>query len=142
MAQASTKKKKTTKSAASKTSAKKASQSKATPKKTKVKAIKEKQTRVEILQYLSDKTGLKRIEVESVFQELTTLIHAHMQKSGSGEITIPMTGVKLCRKRRKATKARQMVSPLTGTEVTIPAKPARNDIKVIVLKTLKEAVAG
>ncbi|MGD9592133.1 MAG: hypothetical protein AB7V32_06400, partial [Candidatus Berkiella sp.] len=36
----------------------------------KVKAMKDKQTRVEILQHISDATGLKRVEVEAVFTEM------------------------------------------------------------------------
>ncbi len=106
----------------------------------KVKAIKEKQSRVEILQEIADQTNLKRVDVEAVFTEMAKLIRAHLRKSGSGEIMIPKLGVKIRKIRRKATKKRKMVSPLTGNEVEIAAKPARDDVKVIALKTLKETV--
>lgn len=101
---------------------------------------KEKQTRVEILRTLSDTTGLPKVQVETVFSALTDLIIAHMKKRGSGEFTIPMTGIKVRRIKKKATKARKMVSPLTGQEVLIAGKPARNAVKISALKVLKAAV--
>lgn len=104
------------------------------------KAIKDKQTRIEILQTISELTGLKRVEVESVFTELAKLVKAHMKKQGSGEFMIPKMGLKILKVRRKPTKKRVMVSPLTGKEVVIPPKPARDDIKLIALKGLKEAL--
>lgn len=104
------------------------------------KAIKDKQTRIEILQTISDKTGLKRVEVEAVFTEMAELIKAHMKKQGSGEIMIPKLGLKIRKVRRKPTKKRTMVSPLTGQEVVIPPKPARDDIKLVALKGLKESL--
>ncbi len=109
-------------------------------KKIRIAAIKDRQTRMEILQMISDKTGLKRVDVESVFSELSQLVKGHLKKRGSGEFMIPKLGLKIKRVRRKPTKKRVMISPLTGQEVVIPAKPARDDIKLIALKTLKESV--
>lgn len=105
-----------------------------------VKAIKDKQTRIEILQHISDSTGLKRVEVESVFTEMAKLVKGHMKKQGSGEVMIPKLGLKIRKVRRKPTKKRVMVSPLTGQEVVIQPKPARDDIKLVALKGLKEAL--
>lgn len=102
---------------------------------------KEKQTRIEILRSLSESTGMAKGEVETLFSTLTEMIIAHMRKKGSGEFTIPMTGIKIRRVKKKPTKARKMVSPLTGQEVTIAGKPARHAIKISALKVLKEAVA-
>lgn len=114
----------------------------AAEKATKTKAIKDKQTRVEILQQLSDRTGLKRVEVEAVFDEMAQIIKSHMKKQGSGEVLVPKLGLKIRKIRKKATKKRVMVSPLTGQEVVIAAKPVRDDVKVIALKPLKEAILG
>lgn len=101
---------------------------------------KEKQTRIEILRSLSEITGLSKVQIENVFDSLTQLIVSHLRKRGSGEFTIPMTGIKIRRVKKKATKARKMVSPLTGQEVTIAGKPARHAVKISPLKTLKLAV--
>lgn len=105
------------------------------------KAIRDKQTRIQILQTLSANTGLSKTQVESVFSNLSDLIEGHMKPRGSGEFTIPMTGVKLRRVKKKSTKPRTMTSPLTGQEVVIPAKPARSAIKLTALKVLKDTVA-
>lgn len=106
----------------------------------KVTAKKDKQTRVEIMQEIAEQASLTRVQVETVFDSLHGLIESHMRKRGSGEFTIPKTGIKIRRVRKKASKARKMVSPLTGQEVTIAAKPARQSIKVSALKILKEMV--
>lgn len=105
-----------------------------------IKPVKDRQTRIEILQHISDTTGLKRVEVEAVFTEMAQLIRSHMKKQGSGEIMIPKLGLKIRKVRRKPTKKRTMVSPLTGQEVVIPSKPARDDIKLVALKGLKESL--
>lgn len=106
----------------------------------KVTVQKDKQTRIEILQALAEQTKLTRVQVESVFDALNSVIEGHMKKRGSGEFTIPKTGIKLRRIKKKATKSRRMVSPLTGQEVTIAAKPTRFTVKLSALKTLKEMI--
>ena len=100
----------------------------------------EKQTRIEILRTLAEESGLTRAQVETLFDSLSTLIQSHIRKRGSGEFTIPMSGIKVRRVKKKATKSRKMISPLTGQEVVIPGKPARNAVKISALKTLKTAV--
>src|SRR5579872_1908122 len=62
---------------------------------------KDKQTRVEILQTLAEQTDLTRVQVESLFDAMNKVIAAHMKKRGSGEFTIPKTGIKLRRVKKK-----------------------------------------
>lgn len=107
----------------------------------KYQAIPQRQSRIEILQIIAEKTHLKRIEVEAVFNEMANLIEAHLKKQGSGEIILPKLGIKLRKVRRSATKARKMKSPLTGKEVEIHAKPEREEVKLVALKSLKEKVS-
>lgn len=101
----------------------------------------EKQTRIEILRSIADSTGLPKVQIESVFSALAELLHSHVRKRGSGEFTIPMAGIKVRRVKKKATKSRKMVSPLTGQEVEIAGKPARLAVKLTALKPLKAAAA-
>ncbi len=101
---------------------------------------KDKQTRLEILREISKNTGLLKTQVESVFTELSALLNSHIHKRGSGEFIVPMTGIKVRRVKKRATRARMMVSPLTGQEVFVPGKPGRMAIKLSALKPLKEAV--
>lgn len=116
--------------------AKKATPAKAAP----AKAIATKQTKTQIIAAIAEETGLSKKDVGSVFASLGGLIEGHMKKRGSGEFTVPDTGVKIRRVKKPATKARKMVSPFTGEEITVKAKPARNTVKVTALKNLKEAV--
>lgn len=102
---------------------------------------KEKQTRIEILRTISEMVDLPKVQVEGVFTALTSLLHAHMRKKGSGEFTIPMVGIKVRRVKKKATKSRKMLSPLTGQEVVIAGKPARMAVKISALKPLKLATS-
>jgi nucleoid DNA-binding protein len=106
----------------------------------KVITYKDKHTRVEILQIIAENTGLAKKQVEGVFDELNKLIGGHLKKRGSGEFIVPKTGIKIKRIKKKATKQRNMVSPLTGQEVTINAKPARLSVKLTALKALQELV--
>lgn len=106
----------------------------------KIPTKKEKQTRIEIIQDLAEKTRLTKTKVENIFDELVKLMEGHLKKKGSGEFTIPKTGIKIKRVKKKASRERKMFSPLTGQEVVIAGKPVRHSVKVTALKTLKEMV--
>ena len=126
------------KTAARKTATPKAAAPKAAAANTK--PIANKQTKTQIIAAISEETGLNKKEVGAVFASLGNLVQRHMKKRGSGEFTIPETGVKVRRQRKPATKSRKMVSPFTGEPITVKAKPARNVVKVTALKALKESV--
>ena len=61
--------------------------------------------------------------------------------SGSGEFAIPEMAVKIVRKTKPASKAREGRNPLTGETIKIAAKPKRDVIKVRPLKSLKDVIA-
>ena len=105
----------------------------------KVSAIAGKMTKSQILQNIAEHAGISRKEVGTVFQGLAVCVHGAMK--GFGEISIPETGIKVRRIRKPATKKRKMISPFTGQEIMVKAKPARNVVKVSALKSLKESVA-
>lgn len=130
------------KTAAKKAPVKKAPAKKAAPAKAAAapKAITTKQTKTQIITAIADSTGLSKKDVGAVFSSLGGLIKGHMAKRGSGEFSIPEAGVKIRRVRKPATKARKMISPFTGEEITVKAKPARNTVKATPLKSLKDSV--
>jgi nucleoid DNA-binding protein len=106
----------------------------------KLKSITTKQTKTQIIQAITEETDLTRKQVAEVFGSLGNLIQRHMQKRGSGEFTIPETGVKVRRVRKPARKARMGRNPATGESIKIAAKPASTVVKVTALKALKETV--
>lgn len=131
-------KKKTTAKKAVKAAPKKAAVAKAAAP---MKAIATKQTKTQIIAAIADSTGLSKKDVSAVFTTMADMVVAHMKKNGSGEFTVPEVGVKIRRHKKPATKARKMISPFTGEQITVKAKPARNTVKLTALKGLKETVA-
>ncbi len=133
-------KKTVTKKAVSKkttaTKKKVATKKKAAPKR--LPAITSKQTKSQVIQAIADDTGLKKNDVAAVFASLGTLIGRHMARRGSGEFSIPDTGIKIRKVRKPARKARMGRNPATGESIKIAAKPAHTVIKVTALKALKD----
>lgn len=105
----------------------------------KVTAVKEPFTKTQLLSTLADNTGLTKREVSSVLEELSVVIERHVKKRAAGTFTLPGV-LKIKTIRKPATKSRKMISPFTGEEITVAAKPARTMVKVQPLKALKEMV--
>jgi nucleoid DNA-binding protein len=104
----------------------------------KAKASKKPTTKSELLSHISEKTGLKRREVSAVFDEMTGVIKRDL-KNGPGVINLyGLMKVKVVRK--PAVPARKGVNPFTKEEMTFKARPARNIVKILPLKSLKEMV--
>ena len=96
-------------------------------------------TKTEILTALADGTGLSKKEVASVLDELSTVIGNSIGKGGPGVFNLPgLLKVKVIRK--PATKAHKGINPFTKEETMFKAKPARNVVKVLPLKALKDMV--
>ncbi len=133
-------KKKAAKKTVKKTVAKKKTAAKKAPAAVALKSIPAKQTKTQIIQAVAEETGMTRKQVTEVFGSLGSLIQRHMQKRGSGEFTIPETGVKIRRVRKPARKARMGRNPATGETIKIAAKPASTVVKVTALKSLKDTV--
>lgn len=107
---------------------------------TKLKAIATRQTKTQIIQHIVEEVGLSKKQVAEVFSALGSLIKRHMQRRGSGDISIPEAGVKIRRVKKPARKSRMGRNPATGETIRIPAKPASSVIRVSALKALKETL--
>jgi DNA-binding protein HU-beta len=88
-------------------------------------------TQTEIVTALADKSGLKKTEVKSLFDEIAALATAEVKKNG--EFTLPGFG-KLVKATRKAREGR---NPATGEPIKIAAKTT---VKFRLGKALKDAV--
>lgn len=100
-----------------------------------LRAIRAKQTKTEVMQSITEDTGLPRKEISAVLSSVAKLARRHVMKRGSGEFSVPELGVKVRRVQRKARMAR---NPKTGEPVRVPAKTS---VKATVLKSLKDSVA-
>lgn len=96
-------------------------------------------TKGEIYTALGEKTGLTKKQISGVFDALGELIGKELGKKGPGLFTVPGL-LKLKVVRKPATKAKPGINPFTKQPMMIKAKPARNVIKALPLKTLKEMV--
>ena len=96
-------------------------------------------TKTEILTELAEGTGLSKKEVTSVLDGIGTLIGKSLGKRGPGVFNLPgLMKVKVIRK--PATKARKGINPFTKEPTVFKAKPARNVVKILPLKALKDMV--
>ncbi len=96
-------------------------------------------TKAEQFGKLAEQTGLSKKQVASVYEALFELAKKELGKKGPGLFIIPgMAKLKVVRK--PATKQKQGVNPFTKEPMIIKAKPARNVIKIVPLKSLKESV--
>jgi nucleoid DNA-binding protein len=126
------------KAPARKTAAKKKVAAKAAPAPRKIKAIADPMSKTQILNNLSESTGLTRKQVGEVLDGLTDLIEGHLKKrGGAGTFTMPGL-MKIVTKKKPATKARKGVNPFTGEPTMIKAKPASVQVRVRPLKKMKD----
>lgn len=101
--------------------------------------VKDPFTKSQMLGDIAENTGLSKKQVSSVLEELETVIERHIKKQGPGLFTMPgLFKVKVVKK--PATKARKGINPFTKEEILIKAKPARNVVKMLPLKKLKDMI--
>jgi nucleoid DNA-binding protein len=96
-------------------------------------------TKAEVYAALAEKTNLSKIQIASVFSALHELISKELGKKGPGQFVIPGL-LKLKVVRKPASKAKPGINPFTKEAITIKAKPARNVVKAVPMKALKELV--
>lgn len=89
-------------------------------------------TQTEIINNLSETTGLKKTEVKGLFDAISALAVKEVKKNG--EFTVPGFG-KLVKATRKAREGR---NPATGAVIKIPAKTT---VKFRLGKAMKDAVS-
>ena len=100
-------------------------------------AAKERMTKTQILNSISESTGLNRKDVGAVIDELGAVIGRHISKRGVGEFVLPGL-LKIKTVKKPARKARKGTNPFTGEEMMFKAKPASTSVKILALKKLKD----
>ncbi len=97
-------------------------------------------TKSAVFQAIADKTGLTRKQVGSVFEELAKLIKTSLKKDKDA-FTVPGL-LKLRLRRRPAVKGGQVKpNPFKpGETIVTKDQPAKNVVKALPLKNLKDMV--
>jgi len=125
------------KKAAAKAAPKKAA-AKAAPKAAaKPTPVKERWSKTQILNEISERTQVSRKQVTAVMTELEGIIARHIGKSGPGEFVLPGM-LKINTVKKPAQKARKGIDPFTKQERMFAAKPASVKVKIRPLKKLKD----
>jgi nucleoid DNA-binding protein len=96
-------------------------------------------TKSEIFQALAAETGLSRKQVVAFFEALAKIIQQNLGKKGPGVFAVPGL-VKLKVVHKPATPARKGINPFTKQEQLFKAKPARQVVKAVPFKALKDMV--
>ena len=91
----------------------------------------------ELIQKIADELSLAKKDVKAVIESLAT--HGYKEMKKTGEFLLPGFA-KFIVVKKPATKERQGINPFTKEPMTIKAKPARNVIKALPLKALKDSV--
>jgi nucleoid DNA-binding protein len=97
--------------------------------------VPEKVTSSSMAQHIAEKHQLPKKQAKEIIEDLFTLIHAGVMKGD--RVPVGKFG-KIHIRVRPATKARKGRNPLTGEEMTIPAKKATKVPKFTFAKTFKE----
>ncbi|RUL89318.1 HU family DNA-binding protein [Tautonia sociabilis] len=97
-------------------------------------------TKNELYSALSERTGLAKKDVASLFEHLDELVRTSLTKRGGPKQFVLPGLLKIRLAEKKATPAKKGRNPQTGEIIDIPAKPKRNTVKVTPLKALKDSV--
>jgi hypothetical protein len=113
----------------------------ATPKPPRLTAASKVRSKGDVYRTIAEQTGLGRKDVMGVFDAMGRMLEVDLGKSGPGVFQVPGF-MKVVVVRKPAQPARKGVpNPFKpGELMDVPAKPARNVVKVRPLKNLKAMV--
>jgi nucleoid DNA-binding protein len=97
-------------------------------------------TKNELYTALSEKSGIAKKDVATLFEHLDEVVRTSLTKRGGPKQFVLPGMLKIRLAEKKATPAKKGRNPQTGEIIDIPAKPKRNTVKVTPLKALKDAV--
>jgi nucleoid DNA-binding protein len=96
--------------------------------------------KTEIIAHLCEASGLPKPQVTGLLEELAKLIEKNLSEEGPGVFAIPnLVQFKVVRK--PAVAEHTGVNPFTKQEMVFKAKPAKNVVKLVALKGLKDMVS-
>jgi hypothetical protein len=102
----------------------------------KMKPVKTKLSTSQVLEALTEDSGMSKSEVKKLWGSLERLIEASICDQGYGQFTLPGL-MKVTTVRRPAIKARRGINPFTKEETWFKAKPASTGVRIQPLKKMK-----
>ncbi len=105
-------------------------------------AIKERETKSQILASIAEATELTKKQVQAVLAATRDHAVRHLSKNGDGEMSVPELGIKLRRVKKAARKAGMRLNPFTGQMGKVEARPSSFSVRAAALKALKDSIAS
>src|SRR4051794_38179224 len=97
-------------------------------------------TKTQFVQYLADKSELKKGEIVKVLDALVESVHDQLGSKGPGKMVLPGIA-RLYVSQVKAIKGGEVkVNPLNGQQYTTKPRPAHNKVNIKPIKAIKEAL--
>ncbi len=90
--------------------------------------------------HLSEKTGLKKTEIQQVFDVLTETIKTQLAAKGAGKLVIPGIARLTVRKVKAVKGGEKKINPLTKQEYETKPRPAFNKVSLRPVKSLAESL--
>jgi DNA-binding protein HU-beta len=94
-------------------------------------------TKVQLIESIYRNTELSKKDVRAVLETLTDIGHKELRKTS---VFLVPGFAKFVVVKKPATKARKGTNPFTGESMVFKAKPARKIVRVVPVKTTKDAV--
>jgi DNA-binding protein HU-beta len=94
-------------------------------------------TKVQLIENIYKNTELSKKDVRAVLETLTDIGHKELRKTS---VFLVPGFAKFVVVKKPATKARKGTNPFTGESMVFKAKPARKIVRVVPVKTTKDAV--
>src|SRR5690242_8585403 len=94
-------------------------------------------SKTQVIAELSEKTGVVKKEVQSVFVNLMSIVDRELGSSGPGEFTVPDM-VKLKVRITPGRPEHVGLDPFTKQERTFPARPESRKVRASAVKRLKD----
>jgi nucleoid DNA-binding protein len=94
-------------------------------------------SKTQVIAELSEKTGLGKKEIQSVFDNLMSIVERELGSSGPGEFTVPDM-VKLKVRITPGRAEHVGLDPFTKQERTFPARPESRKVRASAVKRLKD----
>lgn len=104
-------------------------------------AAKPKLTKSAFFQQLAETTGMKKAEVQTLYDAMLDLVKKQLGPKGPGEVTLPNLA-KLSTVHTKADKGgKKAINPFTKEEYLTKPRPAKTKVKARGLKDFLESIA-
>lgn len=97
-------------------------------------------TKTQFVQYLAEKSELKKSDVVKMLDALVYAVHDQLGPKGPGKLVIPGLARLYITEVKAVKGGEKKINPLNGQEYITKPRPAHNKVNMKPIKALKEAL--